>query len=204
MQETSLLWLDIVEKCIKERRTVRSFREKDIEKKKMIKILEAGNWAPSAGNLHSRYFVVVQSASEKKRIMECVQSNRIKESGKKNLMKAPLFIIVCADFKKCRTKYKGRKGTMFGIQDAAVAVQNMSLISHALGLGTCWVGNFDEAKIISVFNLRKGLYPTAILAIGYPAYIPPPPKRFAIEEITRFDSEANPGNSIYKPQEGHE
>jgi nitroreductase len=199
VQETVQLWPEIIEQCIKERRSIRVYKDDDVEDYKLMKVLEAGNWAPSAGNLHSRHFIVIQSQEGKKKLIECVRSSRISKTGKGNLMKAPVFIIICADPKNCKIRYAGRKSLMFSIQDAAAATQNMAIMAHALGLGTCWVGNFDESSIISGFSLRKGLYPVAILALGYPAYSPPPPRKKSIEEVTEFHLEAEPGKSVYKP-----
>jgi nitroreductase len=198
MEEIEQVYPEIIEKCIAERRSIRVFTEKGVENKNVIKILEAGNWAPSAGNLQSRRFVVVQTLKGRKKIMECVKSARIAKTGKSKIMKAPVFIVICADLKKCRTRYIGRKGLLFAIQDVAASAQNMALMAHSLGLGSCWIGNFDESAIISRFGLKDGLFPMTILAVGYPEYKPLPPKRFSVDEIAEFDSEADAGTLVYE------
>lgn len=199
MERITQVQKEIIEKCIKERRSIRVFRDREVEAGKLMEVLEAGNWAPSAGNFQSRRFIVIQGQEERKNVMECIHSAQISKSGKANMMKAPVFIIVCAHPKKCRERYAGRKSLLFSIQDATTAAQNMTLMAYALGLGTCWIGNFDESAIISRFGLKDGLYPVAILALGYPEFIPLPPKRYDIEEITVFYPEYKVGESVYKP-----
>ena len=118
------------------------------------------------------------------------------EIGKTQLMKAPVFIIACADHKKCSKKYGTKKGMLFSIQDASVAVQNMCLMAYGMGIGTCWIGNFDEKNLSTTFGLRSGLYPIAVLALGYPAYTPTPPKRNCVDEVCDFHTDS--GISVYE------
>ena len=72
--------------------------------------------------------------------------------------------------------------------DAAIAIEHLCLAATAVGLGSCWVGNFDVAALHAAFPLGKEWHPVAILPIGYPANTPskPSPRKEIDEIVSRF------------------
>jgi len=152
-------------KCIKTRRSVRNFKEKPVPEETLKRIIEAGTYAPSAGNTQDWVFVVVRD-SETKRLLSSAALNQW------FIAKAPVVIVVCSDLEKISRRYGERGKSLYSIQDTAAAIQNMLLAAWDLGLGTCWVGAFDEERIKEILGLPAGVRPVAIIPAGYPKEVP--------------------------------
>jgi len=155
---------------IKKRRSIRKFFSKPIPEKVINELAEALIWAPSAGNLQSRkfYFVFNQKIKEK-----LAEASRDQWSF---IAKVPLVIVGCVDYKNA--EHYGEKGkNIFSICDVASSVQNLMLLAYSKGLGSVWVGAFDEEKVIEILNLPKNLLPIAMIPVGYPAEKPEIPPR---------------------------
>lgn len=171
--------MDVFE-AIKTRRSIRKFDPyKKISQEQIKKLLESARWAPSAGNLQSRYFVIVKNIRQKKLL---VKASIYKQEF---ISQAQAVIIVCADPKKSASQYGSRGRKLYAVQDAAIAAQNIWLAATAMGLGTVWVGAFDEKKVSQLLKLPKNLRPTVIMPIGYPAEKPLPPERRPLKEIVK-------------------
>ncbi len=155
--------------AIEQRRSIRSYK-KDAVPEGMIKsILHAGHMAPSAGNLQARDFIIITEDATKKKLCEHALNQKFIEE-------APVCIIVCANMDRSRKKYR-EKGELYAIQDASISAMNMMLQAFDLGLGTCWVGAFDDRRVIEMFKLPMGVFPIALLPIGYPDEIHDAPPR---------------------------
>lgn len=164
---------------IKNRRSIRKFQEKEIPKETIDKLIEALIWAPSAGNLQARkfYFVFNQKIKE-----DLAKASRDQWNF---IAKAPLVIVGCTDEKK--VEYYGERGKdLYSICDVSVSIQNMMLLSYEQGLGSVWVGAFDEKEIIKILNLPANLRPIAIVPIGYPAEKPLAPPRVLKKNAVEF------------------
>ncbi len=94
--------------------------------------------------------------------------------------------MVCADPEKSGDRYGERGRDLYCIQDTAAASENMLLTANSLGLGTCWVGAFDEGLVRTILNIPGRLRPVAILTIGFPIPYEKPGKksRIPFENIT--------------------
>lgn len=77
---------------------------------------------------------------------------------------------------------------MYCIQDAAAATQNILLTAYSLGLGTCWIGAFDEAELKEVLNAPEGIRPVAMIPVGYPQEIPSRTDRRPLIQIIHHDT----------------
>ncbi|HYH04450.1 MAG TPA: nitroreductase family protein, partial [Bacillota bacterium] len=77
-----------------------------------------------------------------------------------------------------------RGAEFYCIQDTAAATQNLLLTATAYGLGSCWVGSFDEHQIRQTLHLDAGLKPVALIPVGYAAEEPPEVPRRSIDEVT--------------------
>lgn len=163
---------------IKNRRSIRRFQEKEIPEKIVDKLIEALIWAPSAGNLQSRKFYFVFSQEIKEKIAKAALDQRF-------IAQAPLVVVGCTD-DEIEWKYGERGKKLYTICDAAMAIQNMMLISHDLGLGSCPVGAFDEKEVSKILNLPKNLHPILIVPVGYPAEKPMAPPRVSKQEATEI------------------
>ena len=169
--------MDVLE-AIKGRRSVRKFSQKEIPKEVILKILDAARYAPSAGNLQDWKFFVVRGRERIREIAGIALSQRWMES-------AGFLIIACSDLREI-SRYGERGIKLYSKQDVAASIQNMLLYAWSLGIGSCWVGAFEEEKLRKYLNLPEHLEIQAIIAFGYPAQIPSMPPRKNLEEIAEF------------------
>ena len=151
-------------KAIKGRRSIRAFKPRDIPEVTVEKIIDAARYAPSAGNIQPWEFVVARKPDTKKKLAQAAHQSFIEE--------APVVIAVCADEKRSLSGYGNRGETLFCIQDTAAATQNILLTAYSLGLGTCWIGAFNEKEAKEALKTPKGMRPVAIIPVGYPNKTP--------------------------------
>lgn len=166
-----------IETIIKKRRSIRAFKDTLVEEEKIKKILFLINLAPSAGNLQAYKIFVVKNKEKIKKIARTTVGLRHFE----NL--PPLLFIFCANPKESGGRYGKRGETLYSLQDATIACAYAQLIITSLGLGSCWVGAFEEEKIKEIINTN--LLPVAILPVGYPAENPFPHPRKSLTEIVQ-------------------
>jgi nitroreductase len=147
--------------CIVSRRSVRNYEKKDVPDELIGQILEAAIHAPSAGNLQPWEFIVVKDKTTKKELaLAALRQRHVEE--------APVVIVVCADPEKSSERYGERGKNLYCIQDTAAAIENMLLVANSLGLGTCWVGAFEEDEVREILNIPQRLKPVALITIGFP------------------------------------
>ena len=142
--------MDVFE-AIRTRRSIRSFESTPIPEEKVMRILEAGRLAPSAGNVQPWHFIVVRDAEKRNRLS--------KGRWAKFLAEAPLVIVGCGD---------ERASPRWFMVDVAIAMQNMVLGAIGEGLGTCWVGSFNEEEVKELLKIPENYRVVALLAMGYP------------------------------------
>lgn len=169
--------MDIL-KAVKERRSIRSFQKKEIPDNAIDKLIDAIIWAPSAGNLQSRKFYFVKNVKIKQQLANAA-------FGQNFIAEAPLTIVACTD-NKISKRYGDRGTHLYSTQDVSASIMNMMLVAHELGLGTVWVGAFDEWQVFEILNLPKNLRPIAIIPVGYPAKIPSAPRRVSKNEAVEM------------------
>ena len=145
----------------KKRHSVRSFDlTRDVSDDLIEKIIEAAKTAPSAGGIYPTDFIVVRDQKTKNQLAKAALSQYF-------VAQAPVVIVVVADVEKTASWYGERGKNLYVIQDAAAATENLLLAATALGLGTCWVGAFDEKEVAKILKLKKEIRPLAIIPVGY-------------------------------------
>ena len=170
--------MDLLE-AVFTRRSVRKFNDRDVEWDKVSTIIMAGQHAPSSGNLQNWMFCVVQDEDKRRKIAEaCMQQYWMQD--------AKVHIVVAGDPKQTK-RYYADKGDVYTIQNCAAAIQNMLLTAHALGLGACWVGAFDEDEIWRILGLPEEISVQGVLTIGYADENPESPPKHRIEHIMFFE-----------------
>jgi nitroreductase len=169
--------MDIL-KAVKERRSIRDFQKRDIPRDIVDNLIDALIWAPSAGNLQARKFYFIKDESIKKQIAAAALKQHF-------IAEAPLVIIGCTD-SHIAYKYGERGVNLYSIQDVACGLMGMMLVAHDNGLGSVWVGAFHEDIVSDILRLPRHLRPVAIVSVGYPSKIPPPPPRMSKEEVVEF------------------
>lgn len=145
---------------VKTRYSVRNYLNKPVEREKLEQILEAARLAPSAVNYQPWVFYVLRSGSEK---YEKIGASYHREWFKQ----APVYIVACAD--KNQSWKRKADGKDHADIDVSIAIDHMTLQIVELGLGTCWVCNFDTDKCREAVDMPDNLEPVALLPIGYPA-----------------------------------
>lgn len=172
--------MDIFE-CIRTRRSIRKYKEKPVEWDKVVNLLEAGKFAPSAGNLQNVQFLVVKDEEKRKKIAEASLQQRWMEN-------APIHIVVCSEPEKYKRFYGVRGERLYNIQGCASAIENILLSAHSLGLGACWVGAFDDDAIRRILTIPEHVMLHAIITIGYADETPEMPQKYRIEHIVFLEN----------------
>ncbi|HHV60651.1 MAG TPA: nitroreductase [Clostridiaceae bacterium] len=164
----------------RKRYSVRNYKDKPVEKEKILQVIEAARYSPSAVNYQPRHFIVVTTEEMKNRISETYPRDWFR--------KAPAIIVVCGDHS---TSWKRKDGKDHCDIDAAIAIDHLTLAAADIGLGTCWVCAFDAAKCHQVLGLPDHLEVVALLPIGYTADDEiPQKKRKSLDEIVSWEGYA--------------
>jgi len=150
-----------LDKCIKERRSIRKYKLKKVEEREINLLIDAARHAPSAGNVQDWKFIIIKNESKKELI-----SNICSKQTWMN--QAPVFIVVCSEIKDLKRTF-GKDYETYAKQDCSAAVQNILLKATDLKLGSCWIGGFNENDIKSVLKIPENdtVKVEAIITIGY-------------------------------------
>ena len=165
---------------VRNRHSIREFLRKEVEEDKIQKILETANSAPSAGNLQAFEIFVIKDKDKKKALSEAAWNQDF-------VRKAPLVLVFCAHPKRSASRYGNRGEQLYSIQDATIAAAYAQLAVAGLGLGTVWVGAFEDEDVLKIlkddFGVVNGLVPVCILPIGYPKEKGDPSPRRDLNDI---------------------
>ena len=161
------------------RRSIRSYLSKPVEWWKIAEILDAARFAPSAGNLQNWSFIVIENQEKKKDVAEA--------SLKQYWMVESTLIVVCSRMDLINQYYGTRGEMLYSIQDCASAIQNMLLRAFDLGLGSCWIGAFDEDMVKRSLKIPAEIRVQAILTIGYSDEKVEMPSRHNLQELCYFE-----------------
>ena len=172
--------MDVLE-AIKGRRSIRAFKNQDVPAETVEKLIDAAQWAPSAGNIQPWEFIIVRKPEIKRRLVDVAL-------GQMFIEEAPVVIVVCANEERSSQGYGERGKTLYCIQDTAAAIQNIHLTAYSLGLGTCWVGAFREEKTREILKIPRGIRPVAMIPVGYPAEVPTARSRKPISQIVHYET----------------
>ena len=136
--------------AVKARKSVRAYEPTPIPEDVLLRILESARLSPSAMNRQPWHFVVVMDAAKRKSLSEGAWAKFLKES--------PVVIAGCAD---------REESPEWSVVDATIAMQTVVLAATGEGIGTCWVGSFDEAKVKALLKIPEKYEVVALLAMGY-------------------------------------
>ena len=163
--------MDVME-AIKSRRSVRSWQAKPIESEKLQRVLEAGRLAPSANNRQPWRFIVVTDEAVRRQLVHAANDQAF-------VGKAPVVLVGCA----VETDRIMACGQHCYPMDLSIAMTQMMLAAVAEGLGTCWIGAFNELEVKRILGVPAEVRVVELMPIGYPdsANIPPRPRKSAQE-----------------------
>jgi len=140
-----------VSDAVRVRKSVRAYDSKDIPEDVLARILEAGRLSPSANNSQPWHFIIVKDAEKRMALS--------KRTWTKFLTESPVVIVGCGDRKKAEKWY---------VIDVSIALQTMVLTATSEGIGTCWIGDFDEDRVRELCKIPENLKVVCLLALGYP------------------------------------
>ena len=165
---------------IRYRHSVRRYRaDLPVEPEKLHAVLEAACAAPSAGDLQSYRMVVIQNQATRDALRRASHDQPF-------LSEAPVCIAFCADPQRSAARFGERGAHLYALQDATIAAAYAQLAIVAAGLGSTWVGYFDEAEVLNLLGLADGCVPVALLSVGYPAELPEPTTRRPLSEVVSY------------------
>ena len=168
--------MDVME-AIKKRRSIRGYKDSEVEEEKLNLVLEAGRLAPSANNRQEWKFIVVKDKNTREKLSLAAHNQKF-------VGEAPVVIAACA---VTETDHIMACGQLSYPIDLAIAVDHMTLKAVEEGLGTCWIGAFDEEEAKKILGIPDTIRVVALLPLGYPVSIPSPTPRKSKEEIILFE-----------------
>jgi nitroreductase len=163
---------------IAERRSIRDYSGKTIEPEKLTRILEAARLAPTARNQQDWNLVLVKNPDIKEKLVESASPQQQFLKG------APIIIAACA----LNPAYVMRCGHPAYLIDLAIVLEHIALQAVREGLGTCWIGSFDELKAKTVLNIPANFRIVELMSLGYPEQVPPERPRKPIQDLVKWDS----------------
>lgn len=152
---------------IRKRRSIRKFKEKQVERDAIIKCIEAARFAPSADNKQPWRFLILDDQKRKTEFCEAAFSGIY--ASTRWAKKAPVIIVIIADIDFLAHRIGGRvQKVPFYFIDIGIAGEHFILQAQQLDLGTCWIGWFNLNKAQKILNLPRGKKVCQLIALGYP------------------------------------
>jgi nitroreductase len=160
------------------RRSIREYDNRTIEPEKIERILEAARLAPTARNQQDWKLILVKNPDIKEKLVDLASPHQL------FLKQAQIIIAACA----LNPTYVMRCGHPAYLIDLAIILEHIALQAVREGLGTCWIGSFDEIKAKMVLGIPQNVRIVELMSMGYPALIPPARTRKSIVDLIGWDS----------------
>ncbi|WGM88641.1 MAG: nitroreductase family protein [Candidatus Bathyarchaeum tardum] len=168
--------MDIIE-AIKSRRSVRKFSDKKIDSNKLITILDAIRFAPSAFNRQEWRFVIIKNSETTHKLVEEAKTQQF-------VAEAPVVVVAFA-------KSSGpimSCGQPCYVIDVAIALDHLSLAALEYGVSTCWISGFNENRLKEIFDILDKVRVIALMLLGYPSeQVISEKKRLPLTELLKFE-----------------
>jgi len=167
---------------VRTRRSVRSFKAEPVPDEVLGKVLEAVRIAPSGSNRQPWRFIVVKNEAVKQKLIPAC-------GDQKWLAEAPVIVVACGQiFDWNRGSYMGEHSVLV---DVSIGMTHLILGARNEGLGTCWIGFFDNAEVKKVLGVPEGWNVVGVTPLGYPkagekAFTEPGPRK-QLSEIVSAD-----------------
>lgn len=157
--------MEVLEAIVK-RRSIRKYVPLPVPEEKLQRVLQAAQAAPSASNRQEYRFIVVKDQETRNRLVHAAADQGF-------LAEAGVVIVACATDPSRR----------WHAVDIAIAIDHMTLVAAAEGLGTCWIGAFEEEAVKSLLGIPEGVRATLLLVLGVPAEEGRPRRRKSLDEL---------------------
>lgn len=165
---------------VQERYSCRSFSSREVSRDIIKAIVDVARLAPSACNRQPWKFLVADTTAGREAVMASYP--------RPWMASAPVFIVACGLHNE--GWHRGADSKDHTDIDVAIAVEHICLGAAALGLGSCWVCNFDAAPLKETFAIPDEAEPIAIIPLGYPVEgsVAPEKNRKSLDEILKWGS----------------
>jgi len=173
-----------VDEALRERRSIRTYLDREVSEDLIRQIIEAATFAPSAKNGQQWRFTVL--TGESKLEFTALYRNELDKLdydvgssyGSCQMMeKVPVVIIVWNT---------NERGWISEVHSVAAAIQNLLLKAHSLDLGTCWIGDVLYTYEAIVKHFKKPWKLLAAITVGWPRVTPKLKPRLSVDEVTEF------------------
>jgi nitroreductase len=162
--------------AIKQRSSVRAYKDTDVEEEKLRKILEAARLSPSSSNRQEWKFIIVKNKEIRNKLSNAAM-------GQSSLAEAPVVIVACGTDAKSIMLCGQPSYTV----DVSIACSFMILQAYELGLGTCWIGAFKEDEVKKILKIPESVRVVAMTPLGYPNQPPSQRSRKGLDQIVCFE-----------------
>lgn len=157
---------------ILKRRSVRRYAKKRVAEEVLSKVLEAGRQAPSADNVQPWHFIVLKDSSIREKMSRGRYNSFVKDSA--------FTIVGCG--------YVGdADGRRWSTIDTTIALQNMVIAAWVQGVGSCWIGDFQEEEAKKLLGIPEDWKIVALVSFGYPTDQPRERQKKPLEEIIGYN-----------------
>ncbi len=166
-------------RIIKERRSVRRYKPDPIPPEALLRVLEAARFSPSGKNLQPWKFILVRDSQVKRRLAEA-------SVGQSFIAGAPIVVVACGFPDECYSRM-GNYMKSWPV-DVAIALEHLILQAQEEGLGTCWIGAFEEKEVKRILQIPDNVKVLALTPLGFPDEKPSSRGRKSLNEIVGYDS----------------
>ena len=177
--------MDLME-AIKGRRSIRKYKPDPVSEGVFHTVMDAVRWAPSWANTQCCEVIAVKDPKVKSELAACLSKGN---PAFTSMTEAPVVLVLCGK-RGVAGYYKGEAKTEKGdwlMFDSGLAMQNLCLAAHALGLSTVIVGNFNHRKAAEILGVPQTSEVVVLTPLGYPATEGTAPKRKDISEFVSSD-----------------
>ncbi|MGA2675374.1 MAG: nitroreductase family protein [Methanobacterium sp.] len=163
--------------AITKRRSIRKYKDIEIEEEKIKKILESARLSPSAANRQQWKFIIIKDKVTREDLVDAA-------NGQKFVGEAPVLIVACSTESESIMPCGQYAYTV----DLSIALSFIILEATELELGTCWLGAFNETMVKKILNIPDEIRVVGIVTLGYANENPAPRPRKNEEEIVCYES----------------
>lgn len=173
---------------IENRRSIRKYNNREVEKEKILEIINSARLSPSGSNTQPWNFIIVTSETIKEKITTANHNQRW-------MISAPVFIVCVADI-RCRIDSNAtirldenspEPELKQIIRDTSIAIEHMCLQAEHLGLSTCWTAWFNQNDIRPILGIPEDKYVCCVLTLGYADEQPEQRPRKPLNELIRYE-----------------
>jgi nitroreductase len=161
---------------IKKRSSIRGYKSDPVEDEKLQIILEAARLAPTAANRQPFQIIIIHTEGRQEELRRIYDRDWF--------VQAPLVVVVCGEQSKAWIRHDKAS---YVVVDAAIAMDHLILEATNQGLGTCWIGAFDDQVTREILGLPEEIDPIVMTPLGYPDAPPRGKDRKALEELVRYE-----------------